>query len=276
MKKIIFLAVLIVGAVPCVFSQCTEPAGVPYILDAENAAVPALPDCTFSGYLTFASHKIFETTAGPVQGFSGNVFVYDTTLSDNMPDGVSTAVTLTSGPVALVAGTSYELSFNHGMSLPDGLIGIVRTMLSHDGEYIYLPEDENVASGTTPSVYTTDAFTVDEDGAYYFTIEFHLMGGQDYLYLDDISLRESGALLTPDVPRLEMAVYPNPAADVLYINNPAPLEFIKLYTLTGQLLYHAANAEPFASIPVSGLEAGVYILQAGHNGKAATLKVVKN
>ena len=94
MKKII-LPLLLLGAFSYnTLAQCTDPILLPYLADAESATVPELPACVYSGYMAFSSNKVFKTTDGPVAGFAGNVFVYDTTVSEGITENAWVAVNL--------------------------------------------------------------------------------------------------------------------------------------------------------------------------------------
>ena len=70
----------------------------------------------------------------------------------------------------------------------------------------------------------------------------------------------------------DFAIYPNPTSDVL--NIPAGFSDIKLFDITGRVVYTAASVE--STIDLSTLTAGTYILTAFDGEEYVSTKVIKN
>lgn len=255
------------------FSQCGEPITLPYITDAESANVPDLPDCFYSGHLAFSSYKIFQTTNTPVAGFTGNVFVYDTTVSEGITENAGVGVTLGAAQIAFEENTPYQVSFRYGMGNPEGNIGMLRIMLAREGEYIYLHEQENIAAGTV-SNFVSPPFMVAEADSYYFIIEIQTEGGQGNLYLDDIAIQEASSMGVEDRNTGNTVIYPNPVRDVLNISNSIEVDKVEIYGVNGQKVYNFQTSSATA-IDISSLPAGVYIVNVHSAGAVEKLKVIK-
>lgn len=273
MKKIILTLVFIALYSHGAFAQCTEPIALPYSQDAESTTVPQLPDCVTSGYLAFSSSEIFETTATPVAGFTGNAFVYDTTVGEGITENAWVAVTLGAAEIAFEAGTSYQVSFRYGMENPEGTIGMLRIMLARQGQYIDLHEQENIAAGTA-SDFVSAPFTLDEADSYYFILEFQLEGGQGDLFIDDIVIEEASIAGVGDNVLSDLAVYPNPASDQVTITGKNEISRAEVYTLHGQKILER-NEGNIQQLSTAELANGVYILKVYSGNESKAVKLVK-
>lgn len=275
MKKIILSFSLVFTFGNIAFSQCEDPVTLPYMEGAESATLPELPNCMYSSYLTFASPEIFQTTAGPVEGFSGNVFRYNTILDEQMPEGIGVAATLASRPITLNAGSSYRVSYKYGMSNLEGVIGIIRVMMTRSlNDYIYLPEQENVPAGT-PATFTSEPFTVEETDIYYLTIEVHLLGNQGFLYFDDITLEEVPTASVQENAFENFVVYPNPVKNEINLANVSGADNIMIHTITGQLVLSQQVIENTSRINTEALSAGIYLLKVNSGTAEKTVKIIK-
>ncbi|KAF2508963.1 T9SS type A sorting domain-containing protein [Flavobacterium arcticum] len=256
------------------FSQC-EGVALPYFENAESATAPQLPDCMVSGYFTFASTEIFETTATPIEGFSGNALLYNTEIvAEGIPEDAGTGVTLGIPSIAFSAGTSYTVSYKYGMSNPDGVMGLVRIMLVRGGEYTYLPEQNNVAAGN-PSTFISAPFTVAESDSYYFAIEIHLAGGQGYLYLDDITIEETATAAVKENTFSRLTVYPNPVKNEINLANANDVDNLELYTVTGQKVLSQQVTSSDVKINTEAFSAGIYFLKVTAGAAQKTIKIIK-
>jgi WD40 repeat protein len=52
--------------------------------------------------------------------------------------------------------------------------------------------------------------------------------------------------------------YPNPASNFIHFNSPEPIQELRIYSITGQILMHQQNAAP---ADVSQLSNGMYFVQ---------------
>lgn len=73
-----------------------------------------------------------------------------------------------------------------------------------------------------------------------------------------------------------MAVYPNPAADVLYLNNVLPGMVVDVYNLQGQKLMRKSLKAGQDEVNISKLQPGVYLLRfTDKYGRQTTERIVK-
>jgi len=73
-----------------------------------------------------------------------------------------------------------------------------------------------------------------------------------------------------------ISVYPNPATDVLNVSSQNDvISTIEVYNLIGQQVINVAPNATLATVNVSALKAGVYMVNATVNGKTSTSKFIK-
>lgn len=79
---------------------------------------------------------------------------------------------------------------------------------------------------------------------------------------------EGSDVAVDKVAESNLAIYPNPATDWLYITGAAPGASVSLHALDGQLLYQSTTSAVGAtSIELVALAPGCYILQVGSDKK---------
>jgi len=101
------------------------------------------------------------------------------------------------------------------------------------------------------------------------------VAGEQTYYWDDMYF---GAIYT-DVKQLNagknnVAVYPNPAENILYINSKTTLSKVAIYNTVGKQLKEYSNV--LQNVNVSDLKTGVYMIRLTDiNGKTVTSKFIK-
>ena len=85
---------------------------------------------------------------------------------------------------------------------------------------------------------------------------------------------QATATVIPVVKRA-IAVYPNPASNVLNITAEDTITTIQVYNTLGQQVINISPNNSTATLNVSGLKAGVYLLNTVSNNKATTTRFVK-
>jgi hypothetical protein len=94
-------------------------------------------------------------------------------------------------------------------------------------------------------------------------------------YVDDITFLASDPAAPTVVNTTEnddFTVYPNPAQSTLYLENLKDVKSISVYSLTGQKLLTQKKATTNATINVSNLSSGVYMLSVESNSGSTTMK----
>ncbi|KAF2519166.1 T9SS type A sorting domain-containing protein [Flavobacterium salilacus subsp. salilacus] len=86
----------------------------------------------------------------------------------------------------------------------------------------------------------------------------------------------SEALNVKEVVKNRMVIYPNPATDVINIaTDNGRVENVKIYNLLGQRVMEASPAQSTATVDVSTLTNGMYIINIVIDGKENTTRFVK-
>ena len=78
-------------------------------------------------------------------------------------------------------------------------------------------------------------------------------------------------------PTQNIQVYPNPATEVIYLSAAPNQQFseMKIYSITGELVYQSTNYNATTPISVSHLQPGVYIISAYTNETNHNLRWIK-
>jgi len=85
--------------------------------------------------------------------------------------------------------------------------------------------------------------------------------GKSYLY----NVRKITFMAVVPVSEIKQSaglqIYPNPTMDALYVTGTNVGETVRVFTLNGRLVLSGTASDTVLQLPVSGLEAGVYLLQ---------------
>jgi len=87
---------------------------------------------------------------------------------------------------------------------------------------------------------------------------FDTPGGGETYYWDNMDFGELTGIL--DNKPIEVQVYPNPATDVLFVEDPSDLQSINIFSVSGQVIYHSEQIGH--SIDLSDFPAGMYTMRA--------------
>lgn len=224
-----------------------DPVDIPYVMDFENASIPALPECTSGENL--GSGNNWTVANHTSNGFNGKVLRYQYSSS------AADAWFFTQG-VNLEAGTNYEISYKYGnnsTSYTEKLKVAMGTSPSAADMTQVLEDHPNINQGTaqTNGVF----FNVPTDGVYYFGFNVYSAANQFYLYVDDIHV----GLAPTCVPVSGLAVdaVTENSADVSWTPGQGETEWQVIYgelgfdpTTAGQTI--TVNANPEATL--TGLE----------------------
>lgn len=263
-NKILFVAALL-GMQLDATAQCSA-LPVPYFQDVESAQVPALPDCMMSNWNTFGSTTVWQTLAGPIQGYTGNVLAFDTTAE------FVTGATVEFRPVQLLAGKSYVLTYRS--SVQNGTVEYsLQFQSSVPGFAFNLQMSPEVS--TIPTNYSSETFSPPTSGIFYLNLISMSGVNQGYIYLDDVRIEEVATMGTGNHNLLDTNVYPNPVTDVLQLNNSEALVSVSLFNELGQLVYDSNKVESFFTIDMGSLQRGIYMLSLNTKNSCKNIKVFK-
>lgn len=126
----------------------------------------------------------------------------------------------------------------------------------------------------------------DDDGDGILTIDEDYNGNNNPMDDDTNSngiadfLEESVALSLTDESQLKRAIsiYPNPANNVININNLSTfsIDNFKIFTINGSLIKELKNSDSYQNIDVSQLQSGVYFISIEVNNQKLNYKFIKN
>lgn len=272
MKKIILFALAVM---PQAYSQCTEPFTVPYEMDTESLAVPALPDCSTSYYNSFASQEQFQTIAGPVAGYSGNVLAYSTATSEFMPPEAWVSAVLYSPGLQLQQGISYTVSYKYGNSDAQlSIDGMTVAVSGANGGQVTVAEHMDI-TGAVATQHTSSMFTVPVSGSYQINFSVYTTGTQGLLYLDDVKVEEVPTMGLSGKDKSLATIYPNPVKDLLHLNNSSDLDKVTIYNMAGQVVMSKDNILPLSTLDMGRFAEGIYLAELINGNSREMIKVIK-
>lgn len=266
---------MLAAFLPNAIGQCTAPTILPYIENVESVTVPALPECVFSYYNSFSSSKVFESAAGPVAGFDGIVFTYNTALDDGITPGSPVDAYLISPPMALTAGTQYTISYRYGTSNPSANVDNLSVgFTSNEFGTVEISSHANL-TGNGVVNYISQPVTVTQSGVYKLQFNVSTAGSQGLVYLDDIRVEQTSTMGLDNNSFKGISLYPNPMQDVLNITNIEEINKVEIYSVTGQKVYAANPNTHIVNADTSQLPGGVYIVNVTSKNFTTNYKIVK-
>ena len=121
-----------------------------------------------------------------------------------------------------------------------------------------------------------EASVTSPDNAKYFYLLVRTLPNS-VTYWDDFILEEDIVSGEKETMMPKIKVYPNPAHNYLITSNIYQLQQIDILTLTGTVVWSEQfHGEEEVTIPVSGLQAGIYIVKVRANGKITNHKFIKD
>jgi len=108
-----------------------------------------------------------------------------------------------------------------------------------------------------------------------------IYGNQNFL------VSEENKTITPNVEKqiisgylsheeIQLSVYPNPVTDVVHIDGLEGAYTLKIITMTGQIVTSISGSSPELSLYPVNLPSGLYLLRIESQGRARTVKLIKN
>lgn len=274
MKKLIILSLCFLAITQSSFSQCEQPTQLPYQENMETTPLSDVPECMWSNWSSFASYEVFNTIAGPVEGFGGKLLAYDTTVNTEfgLPASAYVSASLTTPLINLQQGMAYTVYFLYGNSNPDFTISSVSVEL--DNTNVIIGTIENV-TGAQPANFISAQFTPPSNGNYHINIRVDSEGTQGLFYIDDIRVQQVGVMSIDTKNFAGLSLYPNPVKDIVTVSYTNAIESIDVYSSTGQLLLAKRPNALESSVNLSSFASGVYFINASSGGLINRSKILK-
>ncbi len=183
-------------------------------------------------------------------------------IQDNEADGIEDYVRLTGGSGAFGDNDATKYVGSDGVELAGtndlGVANIWTTV--------------NYAIDVTGYEYIVIAFS----GAFGTAIDTNSEAIEDVFGLDNVSIPENLVLSTKDFKQNNLAAYPNPATDIITLNNLNGFYFYRIIDISGKQITNVTKQNT-NSIDVSFLKAGMYFLEVTTNDNITSIvKIVKS
>ncbi len=202
---------------------------------------------------------------------SGDWFaIYEYNPTENANDWLITTC------IDLEENTTYDLSFWYVVGEWQGTVFTEKMKVAFGTEptpsaltnvIVDLPNMDNITYQQNIS-----QFTVPATGTYY--IGFHAYSDPDkfYIALDDIMIDVSTGINTPEISKV--AVFPNPAQDIVQVVSNENISSIEVYTISGQLAYTATVNSTMHRFDVSSFADGLYFVKTITSGGTSTKQIM--
>jgi len=249
------------------FATACTISTVPYSINFESAAEPAVPICT--SIQNAGSGNDWYIVDYPGSGFTSKALFYGYNSSSD-----ANAWFYTNG-ISLIGGTSYTIAYKYGnnstfytenlkVAYGDSPVDTAMTTVLADYPGIV---------GATPNFGVVE-FTPAISGDYYFGFNAYSAADQYNLMVDDISIIET--LAAPGFESNKFTFYPNPVKDVLNIGYSKAIAKVAVFNILGQeVLVKTINADQ-SQVNLSNLSKGTYLVKVtAEDGAVKTIKVIK-
>ena len=250
------------------FSTLCNAANVPYVVDFEDAVLPALPPCTANENVGTGSD--WMTYFPDDYGFETNVLAYS--YDSDEPANVWF---FTNG-VNLTAGVTYKIAYDYGnaggTTFPEKMKVAYGTARNATGMETVLADHANIVNDDTP-INNEVEFTPAATGIYYFGFNAYSEADQLDLYVDNIVV--DAALATGGFDMEGLSYYPNPVKNVLNLSYATDITGVEVYNMLGQQVHVQDVNAATAIIDLTALTDGAYLLKITAGNSLKIVKVIK-
>jgi glycosidase len=157
-------------------------------------------------------------------------------------------------------------------------VAVKKIELRHTEEDVIVIGNFGLTSSSTQPGYTStgwwyELFSGDSVNVINTSAYITLMPGEYRFYTS--KKMESVISGTDELFSRELAVYPNPVSDRLYIHADRRIDSIEVFNMSGSRVIQACNIRNDGYLDVSDLEQGIYLLVIRSDNRVTTIKFVK-
>ena len=259
-----------------------DPATPPYTTSFEQENFPFIGWKLESG--TPAASNWQTGFFGPPSGT--NTLTQDGSTSVYSLSGVTTAAAnnfVISRGINLTAGSNVTISFFARNYQAVGSTGTSSYNVTVGTSQTAAAQTTNVGTETGLSVLTwaqkTYNYVTPTTGTYYFGVQNISPAntvGQQAIFIDNLNITE--VLSTTDFLASKLAVYPNPAKDLVTISNDSSIvvSTIQITDLNGRVVKNQNINAIQGQVSIGDLSTGVYMMKIATDQGTVTKKIVKN
>ncbi|MBR1680992.1 T9SS type A sorting domain-containing protein [bacterium] len=134
---------------------------------------------------------------------------------------------------------------------------------------------QNIFAGESQEVEIPSLKPGTEFGAWFFGLDDQNISSMDQVYPYFVTFKTTGESVgLTDADMTSVAVYPNPASDVVRVNAQDNINNVEIINTLGQVVYSSAVNNNSAQINVAGLQKGTYTIKINSEGKIITSKII--
>lgn len=93
---------------------------------------------------------------------------------------------------------------------------------------------------------------------------------------DDIYVSTTQIMANHHEEDIQVAIYPNPTTDFLYIKTQETIDTIEVFDILGKKVMNITPTDHITHANIASLEKGIYMVSVVANGKVSTSKIMKN
>jgi hypothetical protein len=256
-------------------SVTISPAGEVLTITEDNGTIPLVAqiypwNATNNGvtWSTSDSAVAFVNPFGVIKAiYNGSAYIKTTTVDGDYTDSIEVDVSNQRYEVTGITVTTE--SGSRFISTPGGSLQMVANI-----------EPENAENkAVTWSVDSTSRASIDENGLLIAKKNGRVVvtgTAVDGGLSDDLSITISGqpsALIDQTLSYLK--VYPNPAQDVIYIENNSRVLSYEIISIEGNLIKTINNPDKIIEVDISDLARGIYLIRAHSKTNSVVVRFVK-
>ncbi len=176
----------------------------------------------------------------------------------------------------LNAGENINLQFDYmGIDawFPEKMEVLIGNAATVEAQTTQLWIDEEI--GNYPYETASVNFTVPTNGVYYIAFRAFSDPDQFYLSLDNVKISTEELGVT-SLSKSQLKFYPNPAKNLLTVELDEVMTNLTIYDLSGKKVLQKEAYAKKVNLDISSLPKGNYLLRAGNDKKAKTIKFIKD